>query len=263
MSGKRLNGRFTWLRYGRPICQAIALLLSFLGYSYLLRNFGMPSWLFLLTVMAVGLFSCGWACAFGTVQEWLRYFGKKVLRVSLTIPPRIDRYLLFSRYVFALLGVISLVAALHARATFMQLVNGRVVETIALVVLGVFLLSSLFIDRAFCKYFCGFGAIYGLASMLRLFAVRRNDDTCFGCGRCDVACQMGVEVSTAHNVRDPNCINCGQCVIACPGPGTLSIGFAPLCKADVAALASKYKSKSGYKLTRGSKETRIIMGEGK
>lgn len=257
MSAKNKSGRFTWLRYGRLLCQTIALALTVLGYFAFIRGFGMPKWMFAATVLLSGLFFCGWVCPFGTIQEWLRSFGKNVLGITWKIPTHINRYLLFSRYVFTALGLVAIVSSLDARKTLVMALSGRIAGAAAIAVLAGLLLLSLFVDRPYCKFLCGFGALFGLASMVRFFAVKRNAAACAGCGRCDASCMMGVEVSLANNVRDPNCINCGKCVAACPVPGALGIGFAPPCKADVAALAKKYNLAGPRSASRDA-DTQVI-----
>lgn len=224
----------------RLAVQAAALILTVLGYFLLVRNFGLPHWAFFLTVVAFGMFFCGWVCPFGTVQEWFRAVGRKLFGITYRLPVRAARYLAFSRYIVVVLGGAFAWSALEARRTFISATMGEVAETAAYAVLGVLLALSLFVDRPYCRFLCGFGAVAGLASMARLFGIKRDGGKCTGCGRCDTACMMGVEVSRAHNVRDPNCINCGKCLAACRVDGALRTGLTIPCKADAAALKDKY-----------------------
>lgn len=245
------------LSRGRLLCQILGFVAAALGYFAIVRSFGLPKWLFMLTILVVGLFFCGWACPFGSAQEWLRSLGKRLFGFTWKVPARIDRYLLFSRYIFAATLLTMTVSALDVRKTFISTLSGKadIVFGVALAILAAFLLLSLVVERPYCKYLCGFGAMAGALSMARFFGVKRAAEACTGCGKCDRACGMGVEVSLAHTVRDPNCINCGKCVAACPKPGTLTVGFAPPCRADVQALARKWKAPR-------EAETRTIVREG-
>lgn len=228
----------------RLAAQIACFAITVFGSFALIKSLGLPNWAFIGTVILAGLFFCGWACPFGTTQEWLRALGKRVTGVTLNIPEKINRYLLLSRYLLPVLGTVLVLAALDARRTFIMSLAGSAAETAAYAVLGVILILSLFVDRPYCKYLCGFGAVFGLMSVLRFFGVKRDDHACVQCGKCSSACQMGVEVAKAHTVRDPNCINCGKCVSACPVPGALAVGFAPPSRKDLAALRRKYFAES-------------------
>lgn len=228
------------LQRARLVVQIAAVALTVFGYFALIRNFGMPQWLFLGTVVIAGLFFCGWACPFGSAQEWLRLFGKKVLGVNLNIPAKVNRYLSFSRYVVPAIGALFALSFLDSRRAFITLLTGNAVMIGALVFLAALLLLSLAVDRPYCRFICKFGALTGTMSMARIFGVKRSASTCVDCQACERACIMGVEVSLAHTVRDPHCINCGKCVSACPVPDTLTIGFALPAKADAIALKEKY-----------------------
>lgn len=220
--------------------QIAAMILAGTGSFALVRGMGLPGWAFAGLIIAAGMFFCGWVCPFGAIQDWLRYAGKRVSGVTLRIPERLNRYLLLSRYVVPFLAAALALTALNSRHAFAALLTGREVAVAASVFLGAMLFLSLFMDRPFCKYLCGFGAKAGLTSVLRVFTVKRDREKCVGCGRCDRSCIMGVEVSKAHAVRDPHCVNCGNCVTACPAPGALEPGFALPCLADAVALKDKY-----------------------
>ena len=229
-----------WIGRTRFGVQAIAFAVTAATSFAVVRSMGLPTWAFMGSIILAGLFFCGWICPFGSAQEWLRYFGKRVFGISLTIPKRFDRYLLFSRYVLLLLGGVLVVAALDSRKTFMVSLAGTVAEVTALSILGVLLVLSIFVDRPYCRYLCKFGAMAGLFSIFRVFGIQRNVNACVNCGKCDEACMMGVEVSRANTVRDPNCINCGKCLSACAVPDALRVGFALPCLKDAKAVKEKY-----------------------
>jgi ferredoxin len=80
----------------------------------------------------------------------------------------------------------------------------------------------------------------GLPWVPRIRQVRR----CIGCGVCDKACPMGVqvqgEVLSQAKVTDPECIRCMICVDVCPVK-SLSYGIRPKCPAQEPALVVQPK----------------------
>ena len=82
------------------------------------------------------------------------------------------------------------------------------------VLLGSFLLSSVFIYRPFCKYVCPLGAFYALFQRFSFLRLRVDREKCVDCGRCVRACPMGVDVLRSPN--SPECIRCGACADGCP-----------------------------------------------
>lgn len=72
-------------------------------------------------------------------------------------------------------------------------------------------LAAVFIYRAFCRFICPLGAIYGLFNRFALVGIRVNDDKCIHCGKCVAHCPMDVK-----KVCDHECISCGKCIGVCP-----------------------------------------------
>ena len=94
-----------------------------------------------------------------------------------------------------------------------------------IVILGIVLLTSLFVERPFCKYACPYGAVLGLTNLFRVFGIRRSASTCINCKACDRSCPMNIQVSTAGVVRRHQCISCLECTseAACPVEKTVSL----------------------------------------
>lgn len=68
-----------------------------------------------------------------------------------------------------------------------------------------------FTYRAFCRFLCPLGAIYGLFSRLAVIGVKVESAKCVDCGKCISRCPMDI-----HRVGDHECIHCGKCVDVCP-----------------------------------------------
>ena len=199
----------------------------------------------LLIVLAVtlvfGAVFCGWFCPFGTFQEFIGKLGHRLFpKLYNRIPRAIDRPLRFIRY-----GVLVFILVMTARvgkmvfesfdpyAALMNFLTGEA-PALALGVLAVVAVASLFVERPFCRWFCPFGALLGLVGMISLFRPRRNADTCIGCRQCDKSCPMGIRVSEKSAVRDQGCISCYRCTSAqaCPRPDTVVLATSNRAEAD-------------------------------
>ena len=216
------------VEYCRTLMQLTALALLVAGlYTQVVRAHTL--WVLGLGLLA-GNFFCGWLCPYGTAQELCGKIGSLFLKRKLKMPPALQRYLQFSRYLLMLallaLGAQAIAAAapINSYRSFMALAGGRVIETMALAIMAVFLVIALFFERPFCNYVCSEGIKFGVASLTRLFTIQRNAATCVNCQRCNQACPMNIQVSAGKSVRNAQCINCFQCIAACPANGTLSYG---------------------------------------
>jgi polyferredoxin len=187
----------------------------------------------LLTALLFGPVFCGWVCPLGTIQEWFAGIGRKIFkkrRYNHFIPARIDRWLRYSRY-FVLAWI------LYMTATSGKLLFSNVDPYYALfnfwsselavgglIVLGLTLLASLFIERPWCKYACPYGAVLGLTNLVRVFSIRREASTCKLDGACDITCPMNINVSANSVVRNHQCISCLECTseAKCPVAGTVT-----------------------------------------
>lgn len=216
--------RKTWLGLLRSGCQIVFLLASVFSLLYL-------DFTLIAVIMAVsflgGAWFCGWFCPFGSAQDWISGLGRRLFKRRLKVPPRIEKFLSWLRYLLLGLSLAGFgYTAFLSRPyqNFSGLLAGHTayVGWAAWMLLFLFLASSLVIDRPFCRYFCLEGAQYGFLSLGRLFTIKRKTSLCIDCGACDRACPSGIAVSARPHVRHPACINCMQCVTACPVKGCLT-----------------------------------------
>jgi len=182
-------------------------------------------------VVALGLvlsrFFCGWFCAFGALQGVFGWIGKKLFKRRFEVPKKVDRVLRWIKYPL-LVGIIyftwttaslvirpydPLAAYGHLSAGFSELWTEF---GVGLTILILILVGSMFYDRVFCKYVCPLGAVNAILSRVPLFRIKRVENTCISCSKCDKVCPMNVEVSTVQAVNSPECIACMECVTACP-----------------------------------------------
>lgn len=185
----------------------------------------------LLTTLTGGVFYCGWACSFGFIQDIGSKIGRKLGVGQRQVPQNIHRVAVYMRYILAVATVaitadfIMSIMQFEARGAFLGLLSGRIPAVAALASIGFFFLISIKYDRVYCRYVCPEGGRYGIMSLVRPFSIKRNDDTCVSCGKCDKACPMQIQVSKAEKLRSPQCVNCFECVGSCPVDGALEYGF--------------------------------------
>lgn len=195
--------------------------------------------LLLLFGLLLGRVICGFLCPFGLIQELLHKIPTKKLHKS-----RVTRALTRVKYV--LLG--ALVIAVPAWFAFRRVPlpafckyvcpagtlegalllllhpgNGALRELAGglfwwkLAVLVPILAVCVFVFRAFCRFLCPLGALYGMLSKLALLGVKLDRKRCTACGACVRACPMDI-----RRVGDSECVHCGSCIDVCP---TKAISF--------------------------------------
>jgi len=190
-------------------------------------------WIGFALVLLLGPVFCGWVCPMGSIQEWVGKVGKKLFgkRYNGFIPYKFDKYLRYLRYL-VLAWVIYMTAASATLVfadwdPYFALFNfwSSEVAVSGLIVLGVVLLASLFVERPFCKYACPYGALLGVFNLVRVFKIKRNVSSCISCGACDKACPMNIPVSKSGVVRDHQCISCLKCTSdqSCPVENTVEL----------------------------------------
>ncbi len=185
----------------------------------------------LIATLLVGNAFCGWVCPFGALQDavtWVR----RVLRVpTVSVPPSLDRALRWGRFV--VLGLVLYMSVTTARLWFFDYDPYVMLFSLrwwfelssallpGLVILGVVILASVVVDRAWCRYACPLGAVFAVLSRFSLLRIRRAPAVCTDCSLCDTPCPVGIEPSLARPFVSTDCIGCMDCLTACPVKGAL------------------------------------------
>lgn len=180
---------------------------------------------------------CSWMCPVGLLSEILARFGGwsfgRNFRIWawLDIPLRSLKYLLLAFF----LGAVLSMSAASVQA-FIQSPYNRVADVkmglffldlgrTGALVLGCLVLASVFVQGAWCRYLCPYGALLGLFSWFSPTRVRRDPDLCVSCGLCDKACMARIPISRKKQVVSPECTGCLDCVAVCPVADTLVVGL--------------------------------------
>ena len=192
---------------------------------------------FVLAILFGPVF-CGWVCPLGTVQEWVAKLGKKLFkrRYNHFVPANIDNVLRYARY-FILAWVIYVTATsgkliFATYDPYFALFNfwSSEVAWQAMIILGITLGLTLFVERPWCKYACPYGAVLGVTNLFRVFQIRRVASTCKNDGACSIMCPMNIPVDTLKTVRDHQCISCLECTseAICPVADTVVFSLGEL-----------------------------------
>ncbi|MGL6108379.1 4Fe-4S binding protein [Romboutsia sp.] len=175
---------------------------------------------------------CGFICPFGTIQDIAARLGKKMFRAKYNnfVSKKLNSKLKYLRYI-TLVGTVlltsmssvMLIESLNPYHVFLGIFNSKTISIIGVFILSLVILTSLFVQRPWCRYLCPYGALLGLSNKFKIFRVVKNENSCIGCKKCDRECPMGIEVHTKNITRDLSCISCLDCVKndVCPKLETL------------------------------------------
>ncbi len=184
---------------------------------------------------------CGWICPLGFIQDLVSRFsifiqkrfpgirkGMRSLKKRTAFLAFLDRYLRLIKYFVLAWAIIG--TAVYGVMVFRDydpwaaLINITEFSfTIGIVVLGITLVASFFVERPWCRYACPLGAASSLLGKFSPMYLKRESNACKVCKVCTAACPMGLQVHTASSIKSADCIGCLECVGACPRQGALEV----------------------------------------
>ena len=192
---------------------------------------------FLLISLLIRKAFCSWLCPVGTLSELLWKAGKDIFKRNLVFPRWLDltlrplKYVLLGLFLYAvgsmsanairafLAGPYGLIADVKMLNFFRELTAGGAVT------IGILLLGSVFVQNFWCRYFCPYGALMGLVSLLSPARIRRDPGPCIDCGKCAKACPAILPVDRLVQIRSAECTGCMACVAVCPSEGALALSL--------------------------------------
>ena len=194
--------------------------------TFLVIAFLAASWIFRKSF-------CGWLCPVGTISEYLWRLGRKLFGRNFRLPRSLDialrslKYILMALFLYAV--AMMSVPAIHqfldspyGVVDDVKMLNFfREIGTTGAIVLAILALGSMATPNFWCRYFCPYGALMGLVSLLSPLRIRRDSDLCIDCAKCAKACPAALPVDRLVTIQSAECAGCLGCVAACPAEGAL------------------------------------------
>jgi len=161
---------------------------------------------------------CGWVCPIGFVSRILRWIGRKI---GFNLHIRVKRNDRFAQLAVVILLLIVIATFISGKLVCIggcplfwgYAIWAMPIGPITAMLLAFFAIGSLGIERFFCRWFCPYGALLGIAGRFSFLAIRKKRLDCKTCRLC-FDCPMGTLPKGAV-VDGPMCISCMRCVDVC------------------------------------------------
>jgi ferredoxin len=159
---------------------------------------------------------CGWLCYLGALQEFLYISRIKIFQTEKAQKiMRIIRYVIFGVLILQLTFTKTILW--DKIGPFKVAFNLFSPNLTGYILLGILLISSLFIYRPFCKVLCPVGLILGLVTKIPGAANIGINNSCSGCKTCSNSCKINAITREAKvsKLDNQECIMCGDCLSDC------------------------------------------------
>ncbi|OXS15673.1 regulatory protein NosR [Zobellella denitrificans] len=195
-----------------------ALFTGFQWSSFLLDPMMFILWSFVALTLLLwgrGIF-CGWLCPFGALQELVNEAARKLKITQFTVPFALHERMWALKYLILLglfgLSLQSLALAEQAAEVepFKTAVTLRFMREWGYVAYALgWVVLSLFVRKAYCRYICPLGAALAVPARLRLFDwLKRRQE----CGTPCQLCAKECEVQAIHPDGRINANECHHCL---------------------------------------------------
>ena len=228
---------------------------------------------------------CGYACPFGTFQDWLTALRKSMgIRYSTYTQNQFEK---LSKIKYIFLTIVILVPLLMGigalgsdwSAAFCKMCPARIISpmfsgdfsqwaidfstktamvltAIGMIFAGLFLVGSFVKKRFFC-FFCPMSALHYIFSNFLFVQLKKDGSKCTRCGDCYSVCDMQIkdiadDVTSTNILRD-DCIMCLKCVAACPEEDALHF--------DILKLRAFSSTKEGFEKRMGMQKPKGASDE--
>jgi len=177
-----------------------------------------------------GRFFCGFACAFGSLGDWIfagssllqKKFRKKVVK----LPEKMIRAFNYGKYITLFAIIILCLAGTYSKVShadpwelFASFISGNFSISgrhYAIAVLFIIVAGMCLVERFFCQFLCPMGAVFAFMQPLPFFTFNRKKEDCIpGCTLCRRICPASISLGE-ENSRYQDCFQCGKCSVKCP-----------------------------------------------
>ncbi len=202
-----------YLGFLRSNLVSVVNIFGLLEWNFPLFKYNL-SWYLLIVFTVVttvlwGRLYCGRICSFGALTQLLDRILPSSFRFEL--PTWVDSRAIYLKY--ALLGAAVLYFLVthdnriyrYIEPFWMFTLSGT---TLMWVLLGILLLTTVFIRNFYCRYLCPLGAALGLISNLTVLRIKRWGE-CDSCKICEKACEWGAIQGPRILVTE--CVRCDDC----------------------------------------------------
>lgn len=187
----------------------------------------------LLAALAVSLAArkgfCGWICPVGAVSNLAEMAARKWRpqpprpSLWLKVPLLSVKYLLLFFFLYIIFWRMPLAEieafmrspynlVADAKMLHFFLAPSRLAGGVTLILIA----ASFLFRNPWCRYFCPYGALMGLAAFFSPVRLKRDDDRCIQCKKCEQVCPAALPVASRRVVLDNSCLGCLECVGVCP-----------------------------------------------
>lgn len=199
-----------------------------------------------------GRFFCGYACAFGSLGDWLysisAFLQKKIRKKPIMIPDKAINRLLYLKYIVLIIIVVLCLTGTYSYvssadpwelfASFIALrfdMSGKVISAI---LLGGIVIGMLFVERFFCMFLCPMGAVFALMPIIPFTTFNRKKSECIpGCTLCEKTCPASISFGEKDS-KYGDCFQCGRCSVKCPKEN-IRLGFRKFKGTEIGIVALK------------------------
>lgn len=192
------------------------------GFSFLLYD-PLSSVLWLAVIFSFFIWGrgtfCGWLCPYGVMQEFTSKFGEMIKIKPIKLNQSLDSKLKYLKYVLLLSIVLTAYFAPSKAEIIAEIEPFKTAVTLYfwrswpfMLYAAFWLVLSMFIFKAFCRYACPLGAFLSLGGMLRTANwIPRRKDCGSPCQLCTVRCNYQ-SIKPSGKIDYSECFQCLDCV---------------------------------------------------